>query len=249
MIAYLTSHIGGSCKKNKTRIPALLSTQNGLLSSLQKHWPDGAKVLILGADTAKINDSIRDIFAESFPMSGLSTSQMHLCDKRNEELVNMITGYDVLILPGGHVPTQNEFFKRIRLKEHIEEFHGIVIGISAGSMNSAETVYAQPELAGESTDKAYRRFLPGLGITKLMLLPHYQDIKYDMLDGKRLFEDITYPDSQGREFYALEDGSYVLIENGTTTVFGTAYRIKDGMISQICGEDKRVALPDEGVYF
>lgn len=49
-------------------------------------------------------------------------------------------------------------------------------------------VYAQPELEGE------------------------------VLDGKRLFEDITYSDSYGREFYALEDGSYFLIENKTTTL-------------------------------
>lgn len=40
-----------------------------------------------------------------------------------------------------------------------------------------------------------------------MILPHYQDIKDDILDGKRLFEDITYPDSYDKEFYALTDGS------------------------------------------
>lgn len=244
MIAYLTSHIGGSYKKDGTRIPTQLSAENGLLDNLQKHWKDYAKVLIISsnADDVERNDSIRNIFAVSFPMSGLSISQMYICDTRNEKLVDKIANYDVLILAGGHVPTQNKFFKRIHLKEHINDFDGILIGISAGTMNSAEVVYAQPELEGESIDKKYKRFLSGLGITKLMILPHYQDIKDDILDGRRLFEDITYSDSYGREFYALEDGSYLMVENQSTTLFGTAYLIKDGGIKQICEKDKSIYI-------
>lgn len=150
--------------------------------------------------------------------------------------------FNVLILAGGHVPTQNKFFEKIHLKEHIKNFDGILIGISAGSMNCAEIVYAQPELEGESIDKEYKRFLYGLGITKLMVLPHYQNIKNDILDGKRLFEDITYADSYGKEFYALEDGSYFIIENNTIILFGAAYLIKDGMIKQICEKDKSIII-------
>ena len=157
MIAYLTSHIGGSYKKNGTRIPTQLSTENGLLDSLKKHWKDSSKVLIISADAddIKVNDSILNIFAASFPMSGLSISQMYICDNRNEKLVDNISIYDVLILSGGHVPTQNKFFENIRLKKHVKDFEGILIGISAGTMNSAEIVYAQPELEGESIDKEY----------------------------------------------------------------------------------------------
>lgn len=194
------------------------------------------------ADSLEINDSIRNIFAASFPMSGLSARQMIICDRRNEEVVGRISEYDVVILAGGHVPTQNAFFKRIDLKERIKDFDGILIGISAGTMNSAETVYAQPELEGESIDEKYQRFLSGLGITTLMILPHYQDIKDDMLDGKRLFEEITFADSYGREFFALVDGSYFMIENGKTTLFGEAYLIKDGRIERICEKDKKINI-------
>ncbi|MDE7477399.1 MAG: Type 1 glutamine amidotransferase-like domain-containing protein [Lachnospiraceae bacterium] len=231
-------------KKNGTRIPTQLSTENGLLDSLQKHWKDNSKDLIISAnaDTIEINDSIMNIFAASFPMSGLSICQMNICDNRNEKLVDKISDYDVLILAGGHVPTQNKFFERIHLKDRIHDFDGILIGISAGTMNSAEIVYAQPELEGESIDKEYERFLSGLGITNLMILPHYQDIKDDILDGQRLFEDITYSDSYGREFYALEDGSYFLIENKSITLFGAAHLIKDGNIKQICEKDKSVCI-------
>lgn len=244
MIAYLTSYIGGSYKKDGRRIPAQLSTENGLLDRLQKHWKDNANVLIISADADNIekNDSIMKIFAVSLPMSGLSISQMQICDNRSENLVDEIADYDVLILAGGHVPTQNKFFERIHLKEHMKYFDGILIGISAGTMNSAEVVYAQPELEGESIDKGYERFLSGLGITKFMILPHYQDIKDDILDGQRLFEDITYPDSYGREFYALEDGSYFMVEDKAVTLFGAAYLIKDGKIKQICEKGKSICM-------
>ena len=244
MITYLTSHIGGSCKKDGARVPARLSTENGFLTSLQQRWQDNAKVLIISADpdNVEVNDSIRNIFTVSFPMSGLSISQMAICDKRNESLVNKIADYDALLLAGGHVPTQNRFFERIGLRERMKDFDGILIGISAGTMNCAKLVYAQPELEGESIDQKYERFLSGLGITNLMIIPHYQDIKDDMLDGQRLFEDITYPDSYGREFYALEDGSYFVLENETTSLFGAAYLIKDGNVKQICEKDKSICI-------
>ena len=44
------------------------------------------------------------------------------------------------------------------------------------------------------------------------------------------------------EFYALEDGSYFIIENNTITLFGAAYLIKDGMIKQICEKDKSIII-------
>lgn len=244
MIAYLTSHIGGFYKKDGMRIPAKLSQDNGLLESIQSHWKNNANVLIISADADSVetNDSIKNMFAMSFPMSGLSISQITICDKRNEDIVKRLADYDVIILSGGHVPTQNAFFERIQLKECMKAFDGILIGISAGTMNSAELVYAQPELEGESIDKEYQRFLSGLGITRLMVIPHYQDIKDEILDGKRLFEDITYPDSYGREFYALADGSYFMIENETTILYGEAYLIKDGNISQICERNKKICI-------
>lgn len=167
---------------------------------------------------------------------------MDTCDYRNEKIVQELSKYDVVILSGGHVPTQNSFFEKICLKEELKNFHGILIGISAGTMNSAKVVYAQPELEGESIDAEYQRFLSGLGITNLMILPHYQDLKEDILDGKHVIEDITYPDSYGKEFYAINDGSYILIQDGVQTLYGEGYLIKDGMTQQICENGMSIAI-------
>ena len=148
-------------------------------------------------------------------------------------MANALGSYDFVILGGGHVPTENAFFAQIGLREHFRDFHGIAMGISAGSMNCANLVYAQPELSGEATDPSYRKFIPGLGLTEYNILPHYHAVKNDLVDGLRLMEDITYPDSVGRVFYAIPDGSYLLQTDSDAAIHGEAYRIRDGQIQKI----------------
>lgn len=244
MIVYLVSSPGGQCKVNGQRIPTSLNMDNRFVAHLKQHWKENSKGLIVAAspEETAINDSIKSIFEQSFPMSDLSITGFDVCDYRNRELVKKLSEYDVVILAGGHVPTQNKFFHEIDLKQMLTHFDGILIGISAGSMNSADVVYAQPELEGESIDPEYQRFIPGLGLTHLMILPHYQDVKNDILDGKRVIEDITYPDSYGKQFYALVDGSYIFIENGVQTVYGESYLIKDGATRCICKLNEHIDL-------
>ena len=151
--------------------------------------------------------------------------------KSTKELIDKA---DIIIAMGGHVPTQNTFFQEIDLKKYLQNFNGIWIGSSAGSMNSATLVYEQPELEGEVIDSMYQRFVPGLGLTEKMILPHYSSWKNEVIDGFRLLEDITYPDSQGHTFYLMEDGSYVLgdTEEEIEEVVGEYYILRDGVIVQ-----------------
>lgn len=244
MTVFLTSHIGGSVRKDGRRIPSSLITDNELVNNLKSRWPDRAKILFVAADPNDIekSESYRNAYLYAFPHHGMPIESYTVCDCRNMDSADELGNYNVIILSGGHVPTQNAFFQSVGLKERLKDYNGIVIGISAGTMNSAEIVYAHPELDGEAVDPEYQRFVPGLGLTKKMILPHYQMIRDDVLDGLRVLEDIAYPDSWGREFYALNDGSYVLSENGTETLYGEAYRIRDGQISQICRNGECVIL-------
>ena len=58
----------------------------------------------------------------------------------------------------------------------------------------------------------------------------------------RLIEDITFADSVDHEFIALNDGSYIMIADGKTTLYGEAYVIKDRQLTQICQDDRSVSL-------
>ena len=182
----------------------------------------------------------------AFEKAGVRFSSFIILDKRREEQAPLLVGQSTfLILAGGHVPTQNAFFQKIQLRELLSGFSGVILGISAGSMNAADVVYAQPELPGEGIDENYVRFLPGLGITTRMILPHYGETKDALLDGMRLFEDITYPDSFGREFFIFHDGAFLHGKDGEERVYGHSYVLKDGKLFDCCQDGESRLLSGE----
>lgn len=142
------------------------------------------------------------------------------------------------MLCGGHVPTQNHFFAQLGLPGLFHNYHGIVLGVSAGSMNAARLVYAAPEEPGEAADPGYCRWLNGLGLTKTRILPHYQFIREHILDGQRM-EDIALADSRKRHFLALPDGSYLMCSDGHEALYGKAWYFADGTLEEI-NEDEDV---------
>lgn len=109
-------------------------------------------------------------------------------------------------------------------------------------MNCADTVYAGPELDGEAVDPQYERWISGLGLTNTNIFPHFQNLRDEWLDGMRLLEDITFADSFKHEIIAMNDGTYIVIEDGRTMLFGEAYSIKDGIMSQICENGMSIEL-------
>jgi len=231
MIAFLTS---SPCVYQAPR--AIINPENCFLVNLLSCLPENPRCLFVASDPDDVDftEHVAEEMAEAFRLAGLEFSQLTTLDRRTQdEAAALIEDSDFIILSGGHVPTQNAFFLEIGLRECLEGYDGVIMGISAGTMNSADRVYMQPEEEGESAPD-FVRFSEGLGITDINVLPHYQQVKDHMLDGKRLFEDVTYEDSMGEIFFALVDGSYLLIEdNGEVTLFGEAYCIQDGEIEQI----------------
>ena len=213
-----------------------LNEANGFVDRLKKAAEKYRNALFISAAPKKVRQTKK--FAEGFRwtanLSGIGFDSYRILDRKTKIYAKeWIEESNFLILGGGHVPTQAAFFEEIRLKSLLEHFEGVILGISAGSMNAATLVYAQPELRGESTNPKYKRFFAGLGLTDYMLIPHYNVIRNRILDKKKLFEEITYPDSMGREFYAICDGSYLYSENGREELLGEAYRIHDGRIEEV----------------
>lgn len=219
---------------------AVLNPANGFLNRLRDAVSQNGNCLYVcsNPDCYEKTDSYAAETAAAFCEAGIAFSGFAVLDGRNRsEAAQWVAWSDLIILAGGHVPTQNRFFQEIGLAELLKDYPGVMIGISAGSMNCAGTVYAHPELTGEATDPDYHRFLPGLGLTTLNILPHFQQWKGDTLDGLRLFEDIARPDSYGNSFLILVDGSYAFVHDGCTQVFGEAYCLEDGDCRQLSGED------------
>ena len=231
MTLFLTS---SPCVCNAPR--AILNPENDFVDRMKQHLPEHPRCLFICADpdSHDMTDGFgRDMYL-AFREAGMEFSDFAVLNGRNEDDAQMLIWQsDLIIMAGGHVPTQNAFFRKIGLRTMIRNYQGVVMGISAGTMNCAERVYSQPEEPGESVPE-FERFLEGLGLTDVNVLPHYQQVKDNMLDGMRLFEDVTYADSMGECFLALVDGSYVLVEDGVSTLFGEAYFIRDARLQQIC---------------
>lgn len=224
-----------------------LNPANGFVEALRMALPSPCRCLFVTSD--RDNHAFTEghgyAIKRSFEASGFSFSEYVLLDGRNEsEAAALVEKAELIILAGGHVPTQNRFFVHIGLRELMKDFGGTVLGISAGSMNSADTVYVQPELPGESLDPNFVRFTPGLALTKAQILPHYNQVRDNFLDGRRLFEDITFADSFAQRFYVLNDGSYIHIENGCETMRGEARLIENGSIKLICTDNMIIKMTD-----
>ena len=223
---------------------AILSNANGFIDNFKASLPPRLRALFICADPDNHGDAegfARDI-GNAIVEAGIPLSHRAVLDGRNEKDAQLLIWQsDLIVLSGGHVPTQNRFFQRLKLAKLLKNYQGVILGISAGSMNCARRVYAQPEEPGESRPE-FRRFYPGLGLSEINILPHYQQVLDRMLDGKRLYEDVTYPDSIGNSFLSLVDGSYVLERGGETTLYGEAYAMTDGKFYQISHEDEIVPL-------
>ena len=237
MKLFLTSHMGEHYWEDGVPTPQPIPEENNWREVLGAEIGDKKSGLLIAAqpDGFDMNDSIAKEMMASFKLTGYSVEAMKVCDNRNWEMLpQLVSEAQFIVLSGGHVPTQNEFFKKIGLKEAISGYDGAIIGISAGTMNCADIVYACPEEEGESIDPDYKRYISGLALTTINVLPHYQYLKDVMLDGVKMVDDIALKDSYHRSFIALVDGSYILVEKGKSTVYGEAYKAYNGTMEKIC---------------
>ena len=226
---------------------AVINDANGFADRLLDALPQNPRALFIASDPDDHDGMCRfgaDVFS-AFADLGIAFESYAVLDGTNaDEAEFLISRSNFVVTAGGHVPTQNAFFTDIGLADLLEDFDGAVMGISAGSMNLAETVYVQPEEPGEGSDPDFEKFVPGLALTDVNILPHYQKVKNYMLDGRRLFEDITYTDSYGNCFFALPDGSYFYQDDDCLLLCGKAYLLRDGEMSQLTDDGEVLDMED-----
>ena len=196
---------------------------NDLSAALRAEIRPGFNFLFITSDPDNIgmSEGYAAETAAFFENLGLPAARVEILDSRTAaEAPRMVRESHVIFLAGGHVPTENAFFRSICLKELLREWDGVIVGCSAGTMNCAATVYACPEEPGEAVDPNYQRFIPGLGLTDRMIIPHWQTLAGETLDGLNIIEDIIRPDSRSREFLCIPDGTYLVIKDGTEEIRG-----------------------------
>ena len=131
MIAFITSSpfLPEACALN----PA-----NGFTEELRRALPGESRALFVCSDPedAAFTDRIAGDMEMALTGAGFRFSAFDVLDGRNPGDARALTAAaDLIVLAGGHVPTQNAFLRRVNLRDCLRGFEGAVLGISAGSMN------------------------------------------------------------------------------------------------------------------
>ena len=226
--------------------PDTLNPANGFLKRISSKLPPAPRTLFVASSPADHDktDFYSGDMAGAFERAGIPMTGWQILDDLTADRARELVAWsDFIILMGGHVPTQNAFFNRIGLRELLKGYPGVIMGISAGTMNAADTVYAQPEEPGESAP-SFRRCYPGLGLTTVNICPHYQEVieKNMTVDGIPIYPDITAADSMGHTFHIFPDGTYLYRDEQEYTIYGKCLRMRDGILELLSEDGERIDL-------
>ena len=231
MKLFLTSNLGGTrfIDGKETFLP--INNKNHILKNLQESIKkfDRITYIVSTPDRHDINDYYASQTFESFEHSGLVFKEKIVLDDRiKDNYEEILLNSDVIFLSGGKTYYQIAFFEELNLKEILNDYEGVLIGMSAGAMNCSETVITPPEEPSE-----IGRFMQweGLGYTPLNLEPHFVPKVQERID--LLLRDVLLGMSHDYQFLGLCDESYILINEEGSTLYGEAYTIEGGVITKI----------------
>lgn len=232
---FFTSNTKHYHKTDGKKLPNEIDNTNGIVDQIKQLMTSNNGILYIAAnpdDSEKI-DSYAALIFSGLKLSGITFSEYFVLDNRTKNNASeYIRKSNVIFLSGGDTYIENEFFNQIHLKELLQDFDGIIIGQSAGSINMATSVYNSPE-EGDLSEPIY---FEGLGLSNINIEPHFVlDTngfdEMEMYQRKHLLEE-----SKKRPIYALNDGSHILETDESITVYGKSFLIKDGIITQICND-------------
>jgi len=234
LTSYLKTHIKDE-QNNRISIP--LDNENNILTNIKKYLNGNKRIVYVANHPGFLeeNDIKAKTTFESFDKTGIFFEEKFILDNRNKEKAQeIISKANLVILNGGKCLCQNNFFKEINLKDIFANFNGLVIGISAGTMNLCETIANFPE---DLIDLEEPRWLKGLGFCKHIIIPHFdgETKTYQSSHNEiNILDDYIYPLSNEKEFIALPNGSYILIDNNKNLSFwGNVYKISNSIVTKI----------------
>ena len=173
MIKILTSQVDSYTRINGEKIVKEIGDTNKFVTQIKKYLKDNKSILFIASsknDFEKI-DIYSNLLFKSLKLSGIAFKEYNVLDGRTTDRAKeFVDKANLIFLSGGNTFLQSEFFKEINLKALLENYNGIVVGQSAGSINMAKDVFNSPEQS-ENSDPIY---FEGLGLTKMNIEPHWK---------------------------------------------------------------------------
>lgn len=241
---YLTSNVGSYQKVNGKMVSTPMNNENGFVDNLKKDLPEEINFTFVASSPSKVE--ITDMFAtlvkQAFELDGFVVKEFNVIhDGFKGDIAKTILNSDVVFLSGGHVGTQNQFFKDIKLSYVLLKYKGVLIGQSAGSMNSSVEVYDQPVTEEEFYDPNFKVLKKGLGLTNIKVMPHMNMAKEEELCGMTTYE-LCLKDSKTIPHYGIVDGGYIKIVDNKACAYGPTTYFYDGKETIICKQNAKKML-------
>lgn len=220
--------------ENGNRIAIPLEDENGILQTIKKFLPHADGLILVANDPVDFedNDAKINVVAQSFDKTGIAFKRATVLDERNkDEAADIIGEADLIILSGGKCWRQKKFFDEIGLKRLLTNHKGVIIGVSAGSMNLCNTIANFPE---EEKDLDDPRWFDGMGFFDGIIIPHFdgETATYQFECSEiNVTRDYILPMSHEKDFIGLPNGSFIVIDNGGEISYhGDVYKISKGVV-------------------
>lgn len=156
---------------------------------------------------------------DTFSFSDLDTFDLIDGRTSQDEGIKLLQNADIIYLQGGDPFVQLKYIKDNGYDLFLKSYRGIVLGVSAGTMNLGK-------IAFYSKDDDYPEtfFYNALGLTNLTIDPHF-----DINDKDRV--DDVIKNSMEHKVIGLPDYSVIVIdEKGNVKEFGNNYVFENGTL-------------------
>ncbi|MDO4271828.1 MAG: Type 1 glutamine amidotransferase-like domain-containing protein [Candidatus Saccharibacteria bacterium] len=238
---FFTSDTKHYHKIDGKKVPNAINNVNGIVDQIKQYADPNKGILYIAAspDNSESVDDYASLIFNGLRLSDITFSEYFILDNRTRDYVSeYIAKSSAIFLSGGNTYIENEFFNQLHLSKLLQDFNGIIIGQSAGSINMARSVYNSPE-KGALSEPIY---LEGLGLSDINIEPHFTLDTTEFDELKMYQRNHQLEESKKRPIYALCDGSHILETEKSSVVYGEAFLIKDGTIVQICNDGQSLDI-------
>lgn len=232
MKVFLTSNLNNYIKIDGKKVAKEIDNINGLIDQLNEMLDSANGITFIPSDFENVEriKEYSDIVFESLKLSGIIFDNYYILTSK-EDIEESFKNSSMIFLAGGDTYKQNNIFQNIELRKYLEDFLGVIMGQSAGSINLAEDVYNSPE---SREDLKYPSHFNGLGMTNINVEPHFVFDTTNFDNDEIFHRNELLKESKVRNIYAICDTSHIFDNGQKQTLYGEGYLISNGNIIKLC---------------
>lgn len=194
---------------------------NSVIEYFQKDIKNNSTITFISSsfDNYDKNDLYYNNMIKFFNDIDINFNKTYLIDNRinKEKAKEIIESSNIVYIMGGDPYSEMQSINSYNLTEVLRKFEGIIIGVSAGSMNMNNNVCYIDE---NNNIKEYN----GIGLADFNIYPHLDFNNIDYL--KEIFRV-----SKIRKTITLPNESFIRVENEVPEIIGEHYIVEDETIN------------------